>query len=256
MLLEPPALAPGGVEVGLALRSFQFPDDRSGQLWRLGAWIPAGARHEFLLSVDYALIESNSDLRSGGGPLGLQWTGRWWQRGWARIESDCAFRAPNGDGALHPLSAKAPSLQARLRLGAVRGDAFSFWVAYFGQRVSPPADSQFADELFPSGSGLDLVAQADRGAFGAVAEARRAQAGLASATWLSLSLSLALSDELSLRVGGMASPGPRDERLMESGWRLELRWHPAPAATPAPTTKLERPATTSLSSRPAPLASR
>jgi hypothetical protein len=244
--------------VAIDFQSLQFPDQRTGNLWQLATWIPIGQQHDLRLSVDYALIESDAELRSGGGALALQWTGLWLRRGWVRLATDGSFRAPNGDGALHPLSAKAPSLQARIRLGLVGDEERGVWLGWFGQRVSPPAESELADAYFPSGSGLDIAGSARWKRVTAQLQARHALAGLRSADWLQTELGFDLSDELSLQLGALVSPGPKRERLCESGWTLGFSWRPAPAAV-APAGKaaeLEPAPAASLSSKPVPAASR
>lgn len=227
-LLLDPADSHAVRSVGVQLRVYHLPDGRRAERYSLGGWVPVGGSHAFAWELAYAGVEADDRLRYGGGAPRWQWTTRLRNADPVRIAVDVAGVLPLGDASLHPVAAKAPSVHARLRLSPVGGARWRVWVGYWGQRIAPPDERDRPLSYFPSGSGTDVAF------VGSLARIRwevwwhQQLGGLLDTTWTEANIDFFAAEDLAVRLGVAANPGPDDRRQFDLGWTLGLIWHPRP----------------------------
>jgi hypothetical protein len=228
-----PDPATGMRPVGITFRELELPDARRAQWIRLGWWVRLTGSSAARVSVDYVGLESTDRFLYGGGRADVQWAQRLGGLLVAPSALDLAVTIPTGDASLHPLSAKAPALRARLRVSPLAVGGVRWWLGGFVRMVSPPAEDVREDPLsaFPSGRGLEVAARGRWGAFVVTASARHPLDGLPESTSFFLEADWSWSEALALRVGGLVDVGPRRERSLDHGWTLGLVWRPAPRPT-------------------------
>jgi hypothetical protein len=213
----------------LALHGYDLPDTRRAEDYRLRAWWRPRDRHHLSIELHYVGIEDAEHLIYAGGPFGVQWSLELPRLAGLLWASDVSARLPVGDGAFHPVSAKASSFEWNLRAG-VATDTGRLWGSWWVRRVSQPTDRVEPQSYFPSGSGATVYGSFDLGGTVVYALARQDSGGASSVLWLGAGLDFRLSDELTLGAGFSGQPPGEaaDERLFDRGWALSIRWNPAP----------------------------
>lgn len=225
------ATAPAPVELGLHV--YHLPDARRAESYRLSSWFRFGPHHALRASVSYAGIESSELVQYGGGPADLQWT--WNLQGFDRpgVALDVKGVAPVGDPALHPLSARAPSIHLRVRANLAASTRGRVWLGWATRRVSPPEERNQPLASFPSGSGVEFGAELRRGPGAIALTVRHDLAGLPQHTFGELALRWIPESRMALVAGATLDLGPDRNRLMDLGWRVGLQWfRPPPPPTP------------------------
>jgi hypothetical protein len=234
LLFLPLPIPPGPDEPAMPLRLvgnvLRLPDGRDAQLWRLSWWVRAGDAHRVGVAFDYVGIEGEQLFRWGGGAARLQWSSRLGAIVGRPLEIDLEGNLPHGDESLHPLSAKAPAVQARIRMRAITVGSWQLTTAWWARRVSPPSERVriAPNEVFPSGSGVDVLLRRVTGHGDAELVVQRPLAGLPEATWVHLRVDLPLAADLAVTAGAMAGIGPTAKRPIDHGFALGLTWRPAP----------------------------
>ncbi len=228
-----PDPATGMRPVSIAFRALELPDARRAQWIRLGWWVRLTGSSAARVSVDYVGLESTDRFRYGGGRADVQWAQRLGGLLFAPSALDLAVTIPTGDASLHPLSAKAPALRARLRVSPFAVGGVRWWFGGFVRMVSPPGEDVREDPLsaFPSGRGLEVAARGRWGAWTVTGSARHPLDGLPESTSFFLEADWSWSEDLALRLGGLFDVGPRSGRSLDHGWTLGLVWRPAPRTT-------------------------
>lgn len=214
----------------LLANAIRLPDDRDAQLWRLSWWLKVGDAHRVRLALDYIGLESAEQFRWGGGAARVQWSsrlGNWWGR---PVAFDVEGNLPHGDEALHPLSAKAPLVQFRMRAQWMQWHQWQLTTGWWARQVSPPSDRAREQPLsyFPSGSGYDVILRRATARADAELVLQRTLGGLPAATWLHTRFDVPLSSDLAMTLGAMIALGPAVDRPIDHGFTLGLTWRPAP----------------------------
>lgn len=229
----PPGPDEPSMPVRLLAHAMRLPDDRDVQLWRLSWWVRVGDAHRAGVAFDYVGVESEQRFRWGGGAARIRWSSRLGRLMGMPVAIDLDGNLPHGDESLHPLSAKAPALQARARVQWMSWGAWRITTGWWGRRVSPPSASVRIDPnaWFPSGSGVDLLVRRVGPRGDAELVVQHPLGGLPEATWLHLRFDVPLGDDLAVSFGGMAATGPTDARPIDHGFTFGVTWRPAPRAS-------------------------
>lgn len=234
MLLLPLPVSPGPEEERLPVRlgshTMRLPDDRFAQIWRLSWWSAIGDAHRFRVAWDYVGLEGHEQFRWGGGAARLQWSSQFGAAFGRDLALDLEGNLPHGDEALHPLSARAPVIQVRLRADLLRSARWEAWLGWWGRRVSPPSAEVRQDPLswFPSGSGADLVLRHVGARADAEIAVQRPLGGIPRSTWLHARADLPLTADFALSVGAMLAMASAENRPLDHGWTVGVAWRPAP----------------------------
>lgn len=224
-----PDRAAARTEASIGLAEFELPDARRAQIVRLEGWIPVQSNQFTRLSMDYVGLESEDLFRYGGGRLEVQWSAHYEDAWPAALGLDLALTVPVGDASLHPLSAKAPALRARLRGRVAGGSQWYVWVGAWSRTVSPPENSvrEAPRGVFPSASGFDLAVRLRGAGWGFDGAVRTPVFGGApSETTVDLALRRHLTEALAAELGGAVSLGPEDDRMFDHMASLSLIWTP------------------------------
>lgn len=217
---------PKPIEIGL--RVYHLPDSRRGENYTVGGWVGVGSRHAFAWEFAYAGIEDAQDLRYGGGAPRWQWTTHLARPGTRGFAIDVAAGPPVGDETLHPLTGRAFSFHGRLRYSPLGGAGWRLWLGYWGQGVSIPESSALPSSVFPSGHGFDVACHGATRRLAWEVWAHGLRGNLPENFWLETSVAVYPVADLGLRLGATVTPGPKERRLMDLGWRVAVSWRPSP----------------------------
>jgi hypothetical protein len=237
MLILPWELAPPGLGTDafasllvLDGHSLELPDGRHAELYRLSVTHAIGDRHFARFTQDYAGLESRDRFLWGGGRTEIQWTTRLGPGRGRRVALEAAGALSTGEEKLHPLSAGAPTLRLHGRVQWLGDGPVELWTGVSERMVSPPSESerQAPRSAFPSGRSYDAILRWSGSRVHAEALLRYDTGGLPRSWWSSLSTSVRVSSQLSLRLAADGGWGPHGARMLDHGWSFGVAWRPAP----------------------------
>lgn len=215
-------------ELSFEAQVYRLPDRRRAEDYLLRAWFHINSRHALFLELHYVGLEDSTRINYGGGPMNLGWSWTPLDRPWLGIGSDVISDLPLGDRSFHPLSAKASTIEWRLRARPPTGEHVQIWGGWWARRVSPPDLREVPISYYPSGSGWFAMGNASWGRVMLTATARQDIGGLPPLTWLGASLGIRITDDLTLELGidGQPLEPDHDARLFETGFRVAIHHRP------------------------------